>query len=151
MTNRYTRGADESAHQAVTTAAGDHGQRIAKAARRFLRDLARNDAPWYFDADYAFDACAWIEQLPHVEGKWPTPTLRLDPFQSFTLVQLFGFRVRHATPGATIRLRGRRRPYHARRFTSLLYATARKNAKSTLAAGIALYIENREPEEGQQI
>lgn len=149
--NRYVQSALDFARDAVSNSSGQHGQRIVKAARRFLRDLERTDAPWYFDPAYAFDACAFIEHLPHVEGKWSTPVIRLDPFQCFALVQLFGFRKRETQRGATIRLAGRVVQYRARRFSSMLYATARKNAKSTLAAGIALYMECREPEEGQQI
>lgn len=151
MPNSYVRAAVAFAESALRNANGEHGQRIVKAARRFLRDLDNGGAAWYFDPGFAFDACAFFEQLPHVEGKWASPTIQLDPFQCFTLVQLFGFRMRKAVPGVTIRIRGKRRPFHPRRFTSLLFASARKNAKSTLAAGVSLYIEAREPEEGQQI
>ena len=149
--NRYVRSALAFAHDAVLNPRGDHGKRIVKAAKRFMRDYARDDAAWSFSPEYAFDACAFIEQLPHVEGKWPSPVIKLDPFQCFTLVQLFGFRQRVPQPGATIRIGGVEQPFCARRFSSMLYATARKNAKSTMAAGIGLYIESREPEEGQQL
>ena len=149
--NCYTSSALQFAAESVANTNGEHGQRIVKAAKRFLRDFDRTDAAWYFDHAYAFDACAFIEQLPHVEGKWRTPTIKLEPFQCFALAQLFGFRKREALPGATIRIMGRGQPFRHRRFTSMLYATARKNAKSTMAAAIALYIQCREPEEGQQI
>jgi phage terminase large subunit-like protein len=59
----------------------------------------------------------------------------LEAFQIFALVQLFGFR----------NLDG------GRRFTVFLFAIARKNAKSTLAAAIALYVFCFEPEVGPQI
>lgn len=151
MSNAYTRAAVQFAREAVSNQGGQHGLRIQKAAARFLRDLERTDADWYFDADYAFDACAFVEQLPHVEGQWAHPCIRLAPFQAFALCQLFGFRKRDAQRGAEITIKGRARPYHARRFSSMLYATARKSAKSTMAAGIALYIQCREPEQGQQL
>ena len=149
--NCYTRSALQFAAEAVANTNGEHGQRIVKAAKRFLRDFDRTDAAWYFDHAYAFDACAFIEQLPHVEGKWRTPTIKLEPFQCFALAQLFGFRKSEPLPWTSIRVMGREQPFRPRRFTSMLYATARKNAKSTMAAAIALYIQCREPEEGQQI
>jgi phage terminase large subunit-like protein len=149
--NRYVRSAIGYAEQAAGNAGGQFGQRIVKAAKRFLRDLSADSPDWYFDADYALDACAFVEQLPHIEGKWATPVIRLEPFQCFALCQLFGFRHRAAARNVTINLGGRSVPYRPRRFTSMLYCTARKSAKSTLAASIALYLICREQEDGQQI
>lgn len=118
------------------------GERFCKwvrlAAKRFLGDLKRakgKRAAYRFDAWPACDACDFIEKLPHVEGKWETPTITLDPFQVFFVVNLFGFR----------------NPDGTRRFTSALLAVARKNAKSTLAAGILLYCQCCEEEPGPQI
>jgi phage terminase large subunit-like protein len=151
MSNRYVRAAIEYAQMAAANERGQFGARIIKAAKRFLSDLERDSPVWYFDADFAFDACAFVEQLPHVEGKWATPVIRLEPFQCFALVQLFGFRQRDQIKNASITIKGRAVPYRARRFSSMLYCTARKSAKSTLAASIAIYILCREQEDGQQI
>lgn len=149
--NRYVQAAISFAHEAIANEHKQHGQRIIKAARRFLRDLERTDCGFTFEPAYAAHACAWIEQLPHVEGRWATPVIRLEPFQCFAIVQLFGFRRIDPTPGATMLLEGVSVPFRPRRFTSMLYATARKNAKSTIAAGIGLYIQSCEPEDGQQL
>lgn len=108
------------------------------AGQRFLDDLKRakaKGATFRFSPDHANHACWWIEQLPHVEGKWETPEIRLHPSHVFFVVQLFGFR----------------KPDGHRRFTSALFAVARKNAKSTLAAGILLYCQCCEREEGAQV
>lgn len=108
------------------------------AARRFFSDLKRAhkpEPPFHWSAQHAFDACAFIEKLPHVEGTWEHRTIRLIPAQCFFLVQLFGFR----------RLDG------ARRYSSALWSVARKNAKSSLAAAILLYVLCRENEMGPQI
>lgn len=115
-----------------------HGKWIRHAAKRFLADLKRAEkprAPFRFDPWHASDACGFVESLPHVEGKWDSPTIRLEPFQVFFIVQLFGFR----------------NPDGTRRFTSALFAVARKNAKSTLASGILLYCQCCEDEPGPQI
>lgn len=50
-----------------------------------------------------------------------------------------------------MQLFGFRKPDGTRRFTSALFAVARKNAKSTLAAAILLYCECCEDEEGAQV
>lgn len=124
------------------------GKLIRQASRRFLDDLKRakkKGAPFIFDEWHACDPCDFIEKLPHVEGKWETPTIVLHPSHIFFLVQLFGFRKAEST---YIEGYGE---FHPRRFTSALFAVARKNAKSTLASAILLYCECCEPEEGAQV
>jgi phage terminase large subunit-like protein len=115
-----------------------HGELIKAAARRFQRDLKRarqRGARFKFDPWHANDACDFIEKLPHVEGVWDTPNIELHPSHVFFVVQLFGFRKLDGT----------------RRFSSALFWVARKNAKSTLAAGILLYCQCCEDEPGAQI
>lgn len=114
------------------------GRRMRQAAKRFLNDWKRAHKvkrPFEFSAQWAERYCRFIEKLPHVEGEWDSPTLKLTPSQCFFLVQLFGFR----------------RPDGCRRFTTALYAIARKNAKSTLAAAILLAVYCLEPGTGPQI
>ncbi|WP_312327919.1 terminase TerL endonuclease subunit [Stenotrophomonas sp.] len=114
------------------------GKWIRLAGKRFLADLKRakrKRPPFVFDEWHACDPCDFIEKLPHVEGKWARPEIELHRSHVFFVVQLFGFR----------NLDG------SRRFTSALFAVARKNAKSTLAAAILLYCQCCEEEEGAQI
>ncbi len=114
------------------------GKWIRLAGKRFLADLKRakrKRPPFLFDEWHASDPCDFIEKLPHVEGKWARPEIELHRSHVFFVVQLFGFR----------NLDG------SRRFTSALFAVARKNAKSTLAAAILLYCQCCEEEEGAQI
>lgn len=119
------------------------GRWIRLAAQRFLNDLkrAKTGESFTFDEWHATDACDFIEKLPHVEGVWtnpdgtPQPYIVLHPAHVFFVVQLFGFR----------NLDG------SRRFTSALFAVARKNAKSTLAGAILLYCQCCENEPGAQV
>jgi phage terminase large subunit-like protein len=114
------------------------GKWIRLAAARFEKDNQRivdGVAPFTFDEEEACKFCSFIESLPHVEGKWSTPNITLEPFAVWFIVQLFGFR--NFAGG--------------RRFTTALYAVARKNAKSTLAAAIQLAILCLEEENGPQI
>lgn len=108
-----------------------------------MRDLERSlgkRPPFTFSAKHANAHCKFIEQCPHVEGDWSSPEnpqnlIVLEPAQIFFVVQLFGFRA----------LKG------GRRFTEALFAVARKNAKSTLAAAIMLSAYCLEKEVGPQL
>jgi phage terminase large subunit-like protein len=115
-----------------------YGEWIRLAARRFMHDLKASQGkrpPYLWSPDKAIKHCKFIERMPHVEGKWSTATIQLEPSQCFFVVQLFGFR-RHSG---------------ARRFTTALYSTARKNAKSSLAAAILLSVYCLEHEHGPQV
>lgn len=114
------------------------GRLLRLAARRFLRDLNRSlqkRPPFLFSAARANAHCRFIEELPHVEGEWDSENIVLQPAQIFFVVQLFGFR----------KLDG------SRRFSEVIYATARKNAKTTLAAGVLLSCLCLEKENGAQL
>ena len=103
-------------------------QWVRLAADRQERDLGRADDPawpYVWSEAEASAVCTFIERLPHVEGRWATATIRLEPAQVFLLTCLFGWR--HRTDPTR------------RRFTTLYWELGRKGAKSTLMAGIALY------------
>lgn len=111
---------------------------VRLAAERFIRDLKRSQLkrpPFTFSPTQANKACMFIEQLPHVEGSWETENITLEAAHVFFVVQLFGFRNHDGF----------------RRFTSALFAVARKNAKSTLAAAIMVYCMCCESEIGPQL
>ena len=135
----YTAIAIAFAEEAIEDTRGKwSGKKLRQAARRFLKDLNRSlrkNPPFVFSAKKANQHCKFIEQLNHVEGEWATPNITLEPAQIFFVVQLFGFR----------KLDG------GRRFTQAVYATARKNAKSTLAAAIMISCLCLEPEPGAQL
>jgi phage terminase large subunit-like protein len=114
---------------------------VRLAAERQSADLARyrSDPAWPFvwSDDHAAAVCAFVERLPHVEGRWSTPAIRLEPAQIFLLAALFGWR-RRADPSR-------------RRFTTLYWELGRKGAKSTLMAAIALYHLLHEDEPGPSV
>lgn len=111
------------------------GKWLRLCAERYLRDRAGGDG-FEFVEWHAQDACEFLECLPHVEGKWDTRDIVLHPCHVFATVNIFGFR---------------RKSDGARRFTTALFAVARKNAKSTWAAGVALYCLVAEGEVGPQV
>lgn len=117
----------------------DHCEFVQLAAKRFLTDLKRvkrRDCEFTFSEWHGDDVCDFIEKLPHVQGSWDTATLSLEPAQIFILVNVFGFR---------------RKSDGRRRFTRAYIEVARKNAKSTLTAGIVLYCLTCEGELGPDI
>lgn len=116
-----------------------HGYWNRKAATRFLLDLERADdadCAFTFSHEHAADVCDFIEKLPHVEGTWANPLIVLEPWQVFTLVNIFGFR---------------RRADGKRRFSTAYIEVARKNGKSALSSGVALYCLCCEGEAGPQV
>lgn len=95
-----------------------------------------------------------MEQLPHVKGKWAlrdrlnpdANKLRLEPFQCFGITSIFGWlRCGTARPLANGSVVG------VRRFTEADFWMPRKNAKSTLAAGIGLWMFAKDDEPGAEV
>jgi len=121
------------------------------ACKRHLADLKRQnvaDFTYVFNplmhnqqgAEYrpAERICIFMELLPHVKGKWAREgrTITLEDWQIFYLASQFGWI--HA--GTALR-----------RFRTSYLEIARKNAKTTIAAGIGLYMEILDDEAGAEI
>lgn len=116
------------------------------ACRRFLNDLERqgaDDFPYVFDEAAGSRACRFVELLPHIKGEWAKPAyhdgklmhtkIKLEDWQVFIVINLFGWK--HAVTGL-------------RRFLRAYEEVARKNAKSTLAAAILLFMTTADAEPG---
>lgn len=113
---------------------------IVKACQRFLRMRERAEQPgsvFVWSPENVQDVCAFVEKCPHVEGKWNSATIQLEPCQVWWLAAVYGFRLR------SDRLR--------RLVTVLFFVVARKSAKSTLLAALGLYHMARESEPGAQV
>jgi phage terminase large subunit-like protein len=136
----YSQIAYDYAAEAVADKKGKKFCKFArKAAKRHLEDLKKSkryDWPYRFDEWHGNDVCDFAEKCPHVEGEWDTKTLTLEPAQIFILVSVFGWR---------------RKRDGRRRFSHAYIEMARKNAKSTLTAVVALYCLTCEGELGPQI
>ena len=102
-------------------------------------DKSTSDAwPWVFDADRASRPCEFLELLPHIKGKWARDRrlIELDAWQCFVVTTVFGWV--HRTTGL-------------RRFREAYIEVPRKNAKSTLSSGIALYMLSADGEHGAEV
>lgn len=82
--------------------------------------------------------CFFIELLPHIKGEWAGRAQRilLEPWQVFIVASIFGWINRET---------------RRRRFRIADLFVPRKNAKSTLAAGIGLYCFCADDEHGAEI
>lgn len=89
----------------------------------------------YFDVNEAQDVIDFFGFLHHSKGRWAGTVITLEPWQQALLWVLFGW----------IRADG------TRRFRTSYWELARKNGKSTLAAGIGLYLMIGDGEPGAEV
>ncbi|MEQ9810315.1 terminase large subunit [Streptococcus jiangjianxini] len=100
-------------------------QKVIKACQRHLDDLSKigdSDFGFVYHPEKALDPINFIEILPDVKTGKPYP---LAEFQKFILASLYGWRVKGNE--------------NVRRYKKALISLARKNGKTIIVAGIALY------------
>lgn len=109
------------------------------ACRRQLDDLAtaEGDANYPFEwrPDKAEHICRFVELMPHIKGEWAGKKIDLELWQIFILTTVFGW----------YRKNGKRR------FRTAYIEVPRKNAKSTLSSGVALYMLTADEEPGAEV
>lgn len=109
---------------------------VKLACERHLRDLETgHERGLYFDEQAAKLVVAFFSLLKHSKGEWAGKSVTLEPWQQFHLWVLFGWKRADGT----------------RRFRTSYLEVARKNGKSTLAAGIGLYLLVADNESGAEI
>jgi len=123
---------------------------VKLAAQRHLNDIARAETGWRYTWNPELEtaegkkyrpadrACLFIELLPHIKGDWAARSERiaLQPAQVFVVASIFGWVDRDTK---------------RRRFRVADLFLPRKNAKSTLAAGIGLYMLVADGEFGAEV
>ena len=109
---------------------------VVLACQRHLQDLGIGAARGLrFDPRAAQHAIEFFGFLRHSKGEWAGQTFALAPWQAFVVGSLFGWQ----------------RADGLRRFRTAYCAVPRKNGKSTLSAGIALYLLVADGEQGAEI
>lgn len=110
---------------------------IRLACERHRRDLETGaDRGLYFDEMAAKDILAFFPLvLRHSKGRWARTPVVLEPWQQFALWSVFGWMRANGT----------------RRFRTSYLEVARKNGKSTLAAGVGLYLVEADGEPGAEV
>lgn len=109
---------------------------VKLACKRFIDDLYRDDGLYYFDPSKAEKPCIFIENLSHTKGEWARTKIKLEPFQCFFIMNIFGW-----MDAAD----------DTRRFRKAMLLLPRKNGKSLIAAGIALYMFAADGEYGAEV
>jgi phage terminase large subunit-like protein len=109
---------------------------VRLAAQRHLRDLneAHRRGLW-FDTAAAQHMIDFFSLLRHSKGEWAKEEFKLEPWQQFILWVVFGWKRADGT----------------RRFRHAYVEIARKNGKSTLCAGVGLYMLRADGEEGAEV
>lgn len=98
---------------------------VKLAVRRYYNDLEyASDKGWHFDRKAAERAVSFIQKLRHTKGKFAGKPFILEGWQAFAIWNIFGWKFANGT----------------RRFSEVYIEVARKNGKTTLSAGIALYM-----------
>lgn len=108
---------------------------VKLACQRHVRDLEELDG-FYFDPGAAQLVINFFGLLKHSKGEWAGTPIRLEPWQQFIVWVLFGWK--RADDGT-------------RRFRTAYLEVARKNGKTTLAAGIGLYLLVADGEPGAEV
>ena len=119
------------------------GKLLILAAKRFISDLKVGpERGIFFDKQNAQHVVDFFSTLRHSKGEWgPRPGCKLgdpfvlEPWQVFILANLFGFKLADGT----------------RRFRRAHIEVARKNGKTTLMAGIGLYMLSADEEPGAEV
>lgn len=117
------------------------------ACQRHLDDLERQADPawpYRFDPAKASRPVRFIELLPHVKGKWARadprtkvrPRMQMAAWQKFILCSLFGWVAKDTG---------------LRRFQLASIYVPRKNGKSSLVAGIGLFMLTKDNEPGAEV
>ncbi|GIW49196.1 MAG: hypothetical protein KatS3mg079_672 [Caloramator sp.] len=112
-------------------------QKVYKVYKRLVDEINSPKGEWIFDEEKANRAIDFIEKFcKQSKGEWIGKPVQLQLFQKAYISALFGYV--HKKTGL-------------RRFKETLFLVARKNGKSTLLSGIALYMLIADGEGGAEI
>ena len=112
-------------------------KRLRRQYEKIVDDIAKPKGGYIFDEDRAMRPIDFVEKFcKHSKGEWAGRPVNLELFQKAFISALFGFV--HAETGL-------------RRYKEALFYVARKNGKSTLLAGIALYMLISDGEMGAEV
>jgi phage terminase large subunit-like protein len=115
---------------------GIYSTRVEQAVARHLRDLVDGAARGLvFDRDEAGRAIRFFDNCTHSKGLWAGQRFVLSDWQAFAVGCLFGWQ----------------RTTGGRRFRRSYLQVARKNGKTTLAAGVGLYGLIADREQGAEV
>ena len=111
---------------------------IKQAAERHFRDLENPD--FYFDESAALSVVTWFKFIPITDGPMVGKPTQLSPSQIFIVVSLMSWKwtndIYEEIEGIQVQVRYK----GLRRYNQAFILVARKYGKTTLAAGLKLYV-----------
>lgn len=100
-------------------------------------EVIEDDSLYYYDEKAGELVCQFFEKrLVHIKGEWARTPMYLEEWQKELLRKLFGWK---------------RKKDGLRRYRTLYLEIPRKNGKSTLAAGLALFLLFADKESGAEV
>jgi len=109
---------------------------VRLACERHRRDMETGaERGLWFDEKAAAVVIAFFSLLKHSKGEWAGRPVILEPWQQFVMASIFGWKREDGT----------------RRFRTAILEVARKNGKTTMAAGVGLYLLVADGEPGAEI
>lgn len=112
-------------------------KRVKKVYTKLVNDINNKTCGYIFDEKKAQRPIDFIERFcRHSKGEWAGKPVKLELFQKAFISALFGFV---------------HEPTGYRKYRETLFYVARKNGKSTMLAGIALYCLIADKEAGAEI
>lgn len=114
------------------------GKTVQKACKRHLNDLKKSykDFPYKFSQNRANHVFRFFETFcKHSKGEWAGQSIKLELWQKFIIGSLFGWIDKED---------------HTRRFNLSYVQIARKQGKSLMSSGIALYMFMIDNEQGAE-
>ena len=111
---------------------------IMQAAKRHFNDLSNPD--FYFDEESAISIVTWFKFIPITDGHFAGKPTQLSPSQIFIVVSLMAWKWSSDKYEEIEGLLLQVRYAGLRRFNQAFVLVARKYGKTTLAAGLKLYV-----------
>lgn len=125
---------------------------VRLACERYRRDQETgHERGLVFDERAAKVAIAFFSTLKHSKGEWAGRPVILEPWQQFVVWNVFGWKRDGSDVWVEVTPQGTEDTRHTRRFRTLYLEVARKNGKSTLAAGIGLFMLAADGEPGAEV
>lgn len=113
------------------------GDKIKRLYKKLVDDIHDTEGRWMYSSKHGNHPIEFIESFcRHSKGKWAGQKIELELWQKAGIAAAFGFVDRIDKK---------------RKYQEVLWVVARKNGKSTLASGIALYLMVADGEGGPEI
>lgn len=127
----------EQYYNAICSGACIVSKRVKKIYTQLVDDIKNPKNGYIFDENRATKPIRFVEQFcKHSKGEWAGKPVKLELFQKAFISALFGFI--HEETGL-------------RKYRETLFMVGRKNGKSTMLAGIALYMMIADNEPGAEV